>query len=68
MQDSIKSSLDNPSVLEKLYRKNKAAFKENFNKIYTEYQDKPLVQFWNERLNYDFKNISWGSIKELRFV
>ncbi len=68
MQDSIISSLDNPSVLEKLYRKNKAAFKENFNIIYTEYQDKPLVQFWNERLNYDSQNISWGSNKELRFV
>ncbi|MCB7481020.1 hypothetical protein [Christiangramia sediminis] len=68
MRDAIISGLDNPSELEQLYRKNKAEFKENFNSVYTDYQEKPIVKFWYERLNYEATDISWGSTKELKFL
>lgn len=68
MQDSIISSLDNPAELEKLYRKNKSAFKHGFNHIYSEFQDRPLVRFWHERLNYESSEISWGSSTDFKFV
>jgi len=68
MRDAIISRLDNPSELEKLYRKNKVGFKENFSQVYTDYKNKPLVEFWHERLNYESADISWGSNRELKFL
>ena len=64
----IQINLDNPKQLEKLYRENKAEFKTEFNSIFPELHDNKLANYWNERLNYESPEISWGSNKELTFV
>src|SRR6266487_250606 len=64
----ILSKIDNPRQLEKLYRDNKAVFKTEFNLLYPELTDNKLADYWNERLNYESSEISWGSSKELTFV
>ncbi|MFI5220308.1 MAG: hypothetical protein ACHQNT_12560 [Bacteroidia bacterium] len=64
----ILTNIDNPRELEKLYRDNKTAFKTEFNLIYPELTDNKLADYWNERLNYESSEISWGSSKELTFV
>lgn len=64
----ILSNIDSPGQLEKLYRDNKTAFKTEFNLLYPELKDNKLAAYWNERLNYESSEISWGSSKELTFV
>ena len=68
MRDEILHHIDNPKQLEKLYRNNKTAFKTEFNLLYHELGENKLAQYWNERLNYESAEISWGSNKELLFV
>ena len=68
MRDLIISALDRPSELERLYRKNKAEFRQNFSSVYHEFQEQPIVQFWHERLNYESPDISWGTGKDLKLV
>lgn len=68
MRDEILDHIDNPRQLEKLYRNNKTAFKTEFNLLYPELAENQLAQYWNERLNYESSEISWGSNKELLFV
>ena len=68
MRTEILHHIDNPKQLEKLYRNNKTAFKTEFNLIYHELAENKVAQFWNERLNYESAEISWGSNKELLFV
>ncbi|HEY0771545.1 MAG TPA: hypothetical protein VGD31_14565, partial [Sphingobacteriaceae bacterium] len=43
-------------------------FKKEFNKLYPELKGNPPADFWNERLNYENDEISWGSRNELLFV
>jgi hypothetical protein len=62
------TKIDNPKELEKLYQNNKAAFKTEFNLLYPELTDNKLAGYWNERLNYESSEISWGSKNELIFV
>jgi len=64
----ILTNIDNPRELEKLYRDNKTAFKTEFNLLYPELKDTKLADYWNERLNYESSEISWGSNNELTFV
>jgi hypothetical protein len=64
----ILTNIDNPRQLEKLYRDNKTAFKTEFNLLYPELTDNKLADYWNERLNYESSEISWGSNNELTFV
>jgi len=68
MIEQIKSNLNNPTQLEKLYRTNKAAFKKEFNKFYPELKENLTAQIWNERLNFEGDEISWGTKNELLFV
>jgi hypothetical protein len=68
MTEEIKNNLDNPRQLEKLYRDNKAAFKREFNLIFPDIQESPTAQIWNERLNFENEEISWGTSNELSFV
>ena len=68
MKEKINSSLKNPAELESLYRKNKAAFRQNFNELYPEIQSNPLAEFWHERLNYESDSVSWGTAAEWKFV
>jgi hypothetical protein len=68
MKDEILTHLNNPRQLEKMYRTNKVPFKRAFNTLYPELQGNTLADFWNERLNYESDEISWGSARELLFV
>lgn len=68
MQQEILNNIDSPSQLEKLYRKDKTTFKKAFNALYPEMLNNPMSEFWNERLNYETNDISFGSKFELMFV
>lgn len=68
MKKEIIDNLDNPRQLERLYRDNKANFKRAFDLIFPDIQDKPIAQIWNERLNFESQEISWGTSKELIFI
>lgn len=68
MIEQIKTNLDNPTQLEKLYRENKAAFKKEFNSLYPEIKENTTAQIWNERLNFESEEIFWGTKNELVFV
>jgi len=68
MKEEIINNLDSPRQLEKLYRDNKTTFKREFNLIFQEIQESPTAQIWNERLNFENDEISWGSSHELIFV
>ena len=68
MTEQIKNNLDNPNQLEKLYRENKTAFKKEFNNLYADIKQNTTAQIWNERLNFESEEISWGTKNELVFV
>jgi hypothetical protein len=68
MKEIILDNLNNPSELERLYRKNKSEFKAIFNDLYPEIQGNGLADFWHERLNFDSDFISWGTVNEWKFV
>ena len=67
-KQDILTYIDNPKELEMLYRNDKLTFKQEFQSVYPELSNNPLANFWNERLNYETEDISWGSKKELAFV
>jgi len=50
MEQRIIENIDNPQMLEKLYRENKQEFSKYFNKIYESYNS-DLVNFWKLRLS-----------------
>jgi hypothetical protein len=68
MKDEILSNIHNPGQLEKLYRANKADFKQEFSSIYPQLSGNVLADVWYERLNYESDAISWGTRNELLFV
>jgi hypothetical protein len=68
MREEILGNIDNPRQLEKLYRSNKSLFRREFAAVYPELKGKTLAGFWNERLNYESDDISWGSSNDLLFV
>jgi hypothetical protein len=68
MKDSIQTLWDNPNLLEKHYRKNKAEFKLEFNLLYPHLKGQPTAEFWKERLSHDSDSISWGTKNEFVFV
>jgi hypothetical protein len=68
MRNEILNHLDDPKQLEKLYQDNKTSFKAEFNLLFPEHNENKLLQYWDERLNYQGSEISWGSKKEFIFV
>ncbi|MEO6631007.1 MAG: hypothetical protein ABIN13_04770 [Mucilaginibacter sp.] len=68
MKDEILSNLSNPSQLEKMYRAGNGPFKRAFNMLYPELKGNTLADCWNERLNYDGDEISWGTGRDLLIV
>jgi hypothetical protein len=68
MKNEIIKLMNDPGQLEKLYRTNKAHFKREFATLYPELKGNSLADFWNERLNYETDEISWGTGRELLFV
>lgn len=67
-RSEILKVINNPRELEKLYQDNNTDFKTAFNLLYPELTDHKLADYWNERLNYESAEISWGSSRELTFV
>jgi hypothetical protein len=68
MKDEILNHLNEPRHLEKLYRTNKVHFKRAFSTVYPDVKGHTLADFWNERLNYESDEISWGTRQELLIV
>lgn len=68
MKQEILNHIEDPGYLEKLYRSNKSAFKDEFSLLYPELAGKSMAVFWNERLNYESNAISWGKRSDLIFV
>jgi len=68
MKQEILNNLDHPDKIEALYRNNKTDFKNAFRQIYPEIQHHLTARVWNERLNFEQSEISWGSQKEVLFV
>ena len=68
MKEEIKNNLENPQQLEKLYRENKTTFRKAFDLVYPEIKNSLPAQIWNERLNFEQKEISWGAKNELLAV
>ncbi len=68
MKETIINNIHNSKQLEKLYRENKTSFKRAFNEVYEEIKESSVAKTWNERLNFEDENISWGTNKELFFV
>jgi len=65
MKQEILTHLSDARQLENLYRGNKAAFKREFSALYPELEGSIIADFWNERLNYEQEEISWGTGREL---
>ncbi len=68
MKDKILENIDNLKELERLYRENKLRFKLEFNQLYPELAGDKLADCWNERLNFESQEISWGSRTDLVFI
>src|SRR5690349_4068980 len=68
MKNLILANLGNPAALEKLYRSDKAGFRREFRALSRDLQDNQLISFWNERLNYQAEEVSWGTRTDLLFV
>ncbi len=68
MKNEILTHINDPGQLEKLYRSNKAPFTQEFKGIYPELRGNQLADFWNERLNYESDDISWGTRSDLLLV
>ena len=68
MENSIRNNLDNPEVLEQLYRKNRKGFEKAFFSIYPEISSIPLAKFWFTRLTADNKILFNVNLKEITYV
>ncbi|MGN6401950.1 MAG: hypothetical protein ACTHMD_15940 [Flavisolibacter sp.] len=68
MREAILNNLHDLKQLERLYRGNKAQFRREFSTLYPELTGNALADFWNERLQYETGEMSWGTGRELLFV
>lgn len=68
MKEQLLTSFENPAQLEKLYRSDKAGFKQAFGQVYPQLQNKPLALFWHERLHYAGEEIFWRFNREFLLV
>jgi hypothetical protein len=68
MKNEIINNIDNPAILERLYRDNKSKFKNEFQNIYLDHKDQQLFHYWHERLKYEEDKISFGTKKGWWFI
>lgn len=68
MREEILSQINEPVYLEQLYRNNKLSFKREFKSIYPELGANAVADCWNERLNFETEDISWGTSRDLIMV
>ena len=52
MIEEIKSNINNPEILEKLFRENQKAFESDFETAYPAIKDTEMAKFWKARLEY----------------
>jgi len=55
LTDGIKVNLDNPEMLEKLYRDDRKGFRSAFDKLYPDIAGSGTARFWKARLEFDNK-------------
>jgi hypothetical protein len=67
MENAIKNNLENPEVLEQLFRKNRKRFEKAFLNIYPEISSNPLAKFWFTRLTAENKMFD-VTLKEITYV
>jgi len=53
MVNQIKENINQPEILEKLFRENRKVFESDFNVIYPEIKNTELAKFWKTRIDYD---------------
>ncbi|MEI6049696.1 MAG: DUF4153 domain-containing protein [Bacteroidota bacterium] len=53
MTDKIKENINNPAILERLYRNDRKSFESGFEKIYPEIENSEMAKFWKSRLDFD---------------
>ena len=53
MTDKIKENINNPEILERLYRDDRKSFESSFEKIYPEIENSEMAKFWKSRLDFD---------------
>ena len=58
MKQHISQNIHNPEQLEKLYRSDKTEFKKAFEVVFAENKQEEVLQFWNQRLNYQEEKTS----------
>lgn len=68
MKEELRNHINNPKELEKLYRKDKSAFKQAFQVLYPEMENNIVLQVWYQRLNYESSGLSFGGRLDLLFV
>ena len=68
MIQDIRNNIDQPEMLEQLYRKDKSTFIKSFDALYPSLADHPIANAWQQRLHFKQPEISWGSKNEIYIV
>jgi len=68
LKNAILNNIQDAHVLETLYRKDKSAFKKEFNAVYPQISSSVAGQCWNERLNHVSTPSIFLSKQELIFI
>lgn len=68
LRDDILVHLNNPAEVEKLYRKDKVAFKQAFEGLYPSITNSTLAAFWHERLNFTNERKANGTQVNIMFI
>jgi hypothetical protein len=63
MTEEIKKNLNDPEMLEKMYRNDRKAFELSFENIYPEIANSEAAKFWKARLEYDKSSIKTSRFK-----
>jgi hypothetical protein len=53
MTNKIKENINNPEILERLYRDDRKSFESDFEKVYPEIENSEIARFWKNRLDFD---------------
>lgn len=68
LKGEIVSHVNSGKSIEGLYRGHKGIFKQAFNAVYDEIKEVAAAQFWNDRLNYQRDEFSFGNRADLLFI
>ncbi len=68
MEEEILNNLENPRLLEQMYRSNKREFKRSYDTLYPQIADDKIATYWFERLNYESPTFHTGTVRDILFV